>query len=126
MDENYKKMMAKMDSIINALYEIGTLAESTSCFPVIPFLNLQSEFEDFYHELRGASQKVTEFNYRLAVRNLNSVYGIRDTVYTDTDSVFDFKECHQKIISSRVAGAQCRVCPFKDYCYNGRRWMKEN
>lgn len=126
MDENYKKMFEKMDEIINKFYEIGTLAESTSCFPVIPFMNLQSEFEDFYHDLRGASEKAAEFNNRLAKQKLNSVYGVQVTAYMDTDSVFDFKDCHQKIISERVAGAQCRACPFKDNCYNGKRWMKEN
>ena len=126
MDKIYKEMMGKMDEIINKFYEIGTLAESTSCFPVIPFLNLQSDFEDFYHDLRGASEKATEFNYRLAKQQLNSVYGVQVTAYMDTDSVFDFKECHLKTISGRVAGAKCKACPFKDNCYNGTRWMKEN
>lgn len=126
MDENYAKMFAKMDEIINALYEVGELAESTSCFPVISFVNLQSEFRDFYEDLRGASEKATDFNNRLAKQKLNSVYGVQVTAYMDTDSVFDFGECHRKIISERVAGAQCRVCPFKDKCYNGTRWIKEN
>lgn len=126
MDKNYSKMFAKLDKIINELYEVGELAESTSCFPVISYVNLQSVFRDFYEDLRGASKKATEFNYLLAKQKLGSVYGMQVTAYMGTDSVFDFGECHRKIISERVAGAKCKACPFKDNCYNGTRWMKEN
>ena len=129
--DDYGKIISKMDNIIENFYEIGTLAESTSFFPVMQFVNLQSDLEDFYHALRGASEKAADFNYKKAKANLNSIYGVM--VYADTDSVRvnsddgadedDSKsptvywDCFTKRIQNRTPGEHCKKCPYAWKCF---------
>lgn len=110
--DDYGKIMVKMDNIIENLYEIGELAESTGFFPVIQFVNLQHDFEVFYRALRGASEKAAEFNYKMAKENLSSIYA-------DTDScrVNSYDECFRKKVSERVTGENCKKCPFAWKCF---------
>lgn len=87
MDKNYRLIMLKMDYIIEQLYEIGTLAESTSYFPVRSYVNLQDSWQNLYQDLRGASKKASDLNYKFAKAALGSIYGMSVTAYADTDSI---------------------------------------
>ena len=131
--DDYGKILSKMDSIIGNFYEIGELAESTSFFPVMQFVNLQSDLEDFYHALRGASEKAADFNYKLAKQNLSSVYGKVVFNYADTDSArvnsdddkdcsnqYDYYGCFQKRVCERVSGKHCKNCPYAWKCFRFR------
>lgn len=83
MDKNYRLIMLKMDYIIEQIYEIAALAESTSFFPVRSYIDLQDDAQEFYEDLRGAQKKAADFNIEEAKKRLNVTFG----VYADTDSI---------------------------------------
>ena len=132
--EDYRKIFELMDHMFEEIYEIGELAESRGFFPVMQFLNLQSEFEDFYHALRGASEKSADFNYKMAKQNLSSIYGKVVFKYADTDSCrvnsddddeddddcptqYDYRGCFMKRVCERVTGEHCKKCPHAWKCF---------